>query len=71
MSCTIWTVGCRLDGTPSAKHPRFRRTLLPTVAKIGPYRFFFFANENDEPPHIHVVRNRLLEAWNDFFGNAG
>ena len=27
---------------------------MPTVMQIGPYRFFFFSNENREPPHIHV-----------------
>lgn len=27
---------------------------MPTVLRIGPYRFFFYSNENDEPPHIHV-----------------
>ena len=31
---------------------------MPTVYRLGPYRFFFWANENQvtrEPPHIHVV----------------
>ena len=27
---------------------------MPTVLQIGPYRFYFFSNEGDEPPHIHV-----------------
>jgi hypothetical protein len=27
---------------------------MPTVLRIGPYRFFFFSNEGNEPPHIHV-----------------
>lgn len=27
---------------------------MPTVMRIGPFRFFFFANENDEPRHIHI-----------------
>ena len=22
--------------------------------RIGAFRFFFYANENDEPPHVHV-----------------
>lgn len=30
---------------------------MPTVLRIGPYRFFFFSNENAEPPHIHVERD--------------
>ncbi len=27
---------------------------MPTVRRIGPYRFFFYANDRPEPPHIHV-----------------
>lgn len=27
---------------------------MPTVLKIGPYRFFFFSRENNEPAHIHI-----------------
>jgi hypothetical protein len=27
---------------------------MPTVLRIGPYRFFFYSNEGHEPPHIHV-----------------
>ena len=27
---------------------------MPTVLRIGPYRFFFYSNEGTEPPHIHV-----------------
>ena len=27
---------------------------MPTVLRIGAYRFFFFSNEGSEPPHIHV-----------------
>ena len=30
----------------------------PTVLRIGAYRFFFYANENSEPHHIHVQRER-------------
>lgn len=33
---------------------------MPTVARIGPYRFFFFGNEGNEPPHIHVQREKKL-----------
>jgi hypothetical protein len=37
---------------------------MPTVTRIGPYRFFFFANEGLEPPHIHVQRDRgLAKFW--------
>lgn len=27
---------------------------MPTVMRIGGYRFFFFSNEGTEPPHIHI-----------------
>ena len=27
---------------------------MPTVFRIGRYRFFFFSNEGREPIHIHV-----------------
>ena len=30
---------------------------MPTVLRQGPYRFFFYSNENSEPPHIHVERD--------------
>lgn len=33
---------------------------MPTVLRVGGYRFFFYANENDEPRHIHVQRERML-----------
>ena len=30
---------------------------MPTVLRIGPYRFHFYSRENNEPPHIHVARD--------------
>ena len=27
---------------------------MPTVLRIGRYRFYFYSNEGQEPPHIHV-----------------
>jgi len=27
---------------------------MPTVLRVGRYRFVFFSNENNEPPHIHA-----------------
>lgn len=33
---------------------------MPTVLRIGPYRFFFYANENNEPRHIHIQAERRL-----------
>lgn len=37
---------------------------MPTVMRIGPYRFFFYASDRDEPLHIHVERdNALAKFW--------
>ncbi len=33
---------------------------MPTILRIGPYRFYFYSNEKGEPPHIHVQRERFL-----------
>jgi hypothetical protein len=30
---------------------------MPTVFRIGPYRFHFYSRENREPPHVHVTRD--------------
>jgi len=30
---------------------------MPTVLRVGPYRFFFYAGDGDEPPHVHVERD--------------
>jgi hypothetical protein len=30
---------------------------VPTVLRIGPYRFFFYAGDGSEPAHIHVERD--------------
>jgi Domain of unknown function (DUF4160) len=36
----------------------------PTVLQSGPYRFFFFSNEKDEPPHVHVARDdKIAKFW--------
>jgi hypothetical protein len=31
---------------------------MPTVLRVGRYRFVFFSNEGNEPPHIHVKAGR-------------
>ena len=77
---------------------------MPTVFRLGPYRFYFFSHEPIEPPHVHIDRDeatakfwldpiavaksrgfrahelnalagmveehrdRLQEAWNEYFG---
>lgn len=32
---------------------------MPTVLRIGPYRFHFYSREGNEPPHVHVERDDL------------
>ncbi len=27
---------------------------MPTVLRMGRFRFFFYSNEGREPPHIHI-----------------
>ena len=37
---------------------------MPTILRIGPYRFFFYAGDRDEPPHIHVERDdNIAKFW--------
>ena len=33
---------------------------MPTVLRVGSYRFFFYSNEGDEPPHIHIQKDNML-----------
>lgn len=78
---------------------------MPTILKVGPYRFFFYSGDKDEPIHVHIERDdkiakvwiepvrlnysggfnrkeianilriiikhkeKILEAWNDYFYN--
>ncbi|MCY3799975.1 MAG: DUF4160 domain-containing protein [Chloroflexi bacterium] len=37
---------------------------MPTVLRKGPYRFFFYSGDRDEPQHIHVARDtRVAKFW--------
>ena len=39
---------------------------MPTILRIGSFRFFFYSNEGNEPPHIHVQEgNCLAKFWLD------
>ena len=39
---------------------------MPTIRHIGPYRFFFYAGDRLEPPHVHVEReNKVAKFWLD------
>ncbi len=30
---------------------------MPTVLRVAPFRFFFYAGDGSEPPHVHVERD--------------
>lgn len=39
---------------------------MPTVLRVGPYRFFFYSGDGGEPPHIHVERDQhVAKVWLD------
>ena len=39
---------------------------MPTVFRSGPYRFFFYAGDRDEPFHVHVERDeKIAKYWLD------
>ena len=39
---------------------------MPTVLRVGPSRFFFFAADRDEPHHVHVEReDKIAKYWLD------
>ena len=39
---------------------------MPTVLRLGPYRFYFYSHEPNEPPHVHVDRDNLsAKFWLD------
>ena len=33
---------------------------MPTILRIGAYRLFFYSNENGEPAHVHIQREKAL-----------
>ena len=37
---------------------------MPTVLRVRGYRFYFFAEEGSEPPHVHVDKGSgTLKLW--------
>ena len=37
---------------------------MPTILYSGPYRFFFYSGDCQEPPHVHVERERnVAKIW--------
>lgn len=44
---------------------------MPTVLRIGSYRFYFYSHEPNEPPHIHIDRdNSTAKFWLEPVGLA-
>lgn len=44
----------------------YERTFMPTVLRAGPYRFFFYAGDREEPTHIHIEReDKVAKFWLD------
>ena len=50
--------------------------VMPTVMRLGQFRFFFYSNENDEPRHVHITASEneakywlepLEMSWNKGF----
>jgi hypothetical protein len=39
---------------------------MPTILRAGRFRFYFFSNEGQEPPHIHVkAAEKQAKYWLD------
>ena len=39
---------------------------MPTVLRIGPYRFYFYAGDREEPEHVHIERDdQVAKFWLD------
>ena len=39
---------------------------MPTLLRDGPFRFFFYLGDRNEPPHVHVQRdNQIAKFWLD------
>ena len=39
---------------------------MPTVLRIGAFRFYFFSHEPNEPPHVHIDRDEAtIKVWLD------
>lgn len=44
----------------------FEHAAMPTVLREGPYRFFFYSSDGNEPPHIHVAKDQAIaKFWLD------
>ncbi len=44
-----------------------RITVMPTVLRIGPYGFFFYSGDREEPRHVREHATELRRAWDEYF----
>ena len=45
---------------------------MPTVSRRGPYRFFFYSSDGEEPRHVHVERDaNVAKFWLEPVGLQG
>jgi hypothetical protein len=57
---------------PSAHEALLECQPMPTVLRSGPYRFYFYSHEPNEPAHIHLDRDDLsAKFWLDPVQLAG
>jgi hypothetical protein len=39
---------------------------VPTLLRIGAFRFYFYSHEPNEPPHVHIDRgDATIKIWLD------
>lgn len=39
---------------------------MPTIFRDGPYRFFFYSGDREEPIHVHIERDdKIAKVWLD------
>jgi hypothetical protein len=39
---------------------------MPTLLRIGPFRFYLYSHEPNEPPHVHVDKgSATIKIWLD------
>jgi len=39
---------------------------MPTILRDGPYRFFFYSGDGEEPVHVHIERDdKIAKVWLD------
>ncbi len=39
---------------------------MPTILRDGPYRFFFYSGDREEPFHVHIeMDDRIAKVWLD------